>query len=69
LANETSSLAKLAIRRFNIGEKGGSCPRAIKDRSRTVGGGVAGAPEACVLAEAVTFGLSSVEVKSLSLRV
>src|ERR1700730_2259890 len=42
LANETSSCARLAIRRFRIGDKGGSCPKARRAFSRTVNG-VAGA--------------------------
>src|ERR1700730_18895066 len=63
LANETASLARLAIRRFKIGEKGGSCPKASNDRSRTVG-----VPAVEVVAEAVTLELSSVDVKSLSLQ-
>src|SRR5580700_1812572 len=58
LANDTSSFARLAIRRFKIGENGGSCPKAMRERSRTVG----------VPAEAVTFGLSSVHIKSLSVK-
>jgi hypothetical protein len=56
-----SSLAKLAIKRFNIGEKGGSCPKAISDRSRTVGVLTSG-----VLEEAVTLGLSSAGPKRMS---
>ena len=64
LANDTSSFAKLAIRRFKIGEKGGSCPSASSDRSRTVG-----VPAVGVLAEAVTFGISSVHLKSFSVKV
>jgi hypothetical protein len=46
-----------------MGEKGGSCPKAMRDRSRTVG-----VPALGVLAEAVTLGLSSVPVKTLRLK-
>src|SRR5258708_7052980 len=53
-ANDTSSLARLAIKRFRIGEKGGSFPNATRALSLTFG----------AFTETVTFFISAAPRKN-----